>query len=412
MQAPRTVSHEVASGVLPPGQPIPERLRVHRMISLWRRDPYPGYQALLRKGNVIPSGYGSYIVSGHAAANAVLKDTRFLMPVPFAGMTPHLPLVDSAMVFSNGADHARRRTFMTRAFQPRVLEEMVPRMHQILEELFAVMAKKKTVDVVDLFTLPFPVRVIASMLGVPRDDHARCRVWSEALAPLIDAIITHDGYHEAVTSSAEFRAYVRALMNERRARPADDMISSLTHYLDDRGELTEDEVIANVVTLFIAGHETTTNLLGNTLVLLTEHPEAREALERDPSLLDSAIEESLRFDPPVQSTVRWAGEAVELEGVHIEAGSQMWLMLAGANRDPTKFNEPDRFDIARTPNPHLSFGAGWHFCIGAALARLEARHALSAFFTRFPRWKLVEKELELRDTLNLRGWRRLRVELR
>jgi cytochrome P450 len=389
-------------------------MRVHPQVVIHRSDPFIGYRKLHQLGTLFPTTYGGYIACGHAAVSAVLRDPRLHVQVPYADAfgleTAHL--TSAAMSFANGADHTRRRGFMAKAFQPKVLAELEPRLIELVDELLGALARKRSADFVADLALPFPVRVIAEMLGVPRDAHAQCTEWSEALAPLVDAALTRERFQKVYDAGRDFSAFMLGLMEERRRRPARDIITTLVRALDEQGELTELEVVSNLITLFVAGHETTTNLLSASVVHLDQHAEARASLEADPALLGPAVEEVLRFAPALHFTSRVAPTALELQGQPMAAGEVVWVMIAAANRDAAVFAEPDRFDIHRSPNPHISFGGGPHACIGLSLARLEAKHALGRFFARFPRWSVAPQLLELRHTVALRGYKRVEVRLR
>lgn len=397
-------------------EPLPlQSLRVHPSVVVRHDDPYPGYRALRRLGTLFPSGYGAYIACGHAVVGALLRDSRVRVSAPYAGHVeggggPSLPSV--SMNFSNGADHARRRGFMSRAFQPRVLAGLVPRMEVLLDEVFRGFGRRKTVDIVEDFAQPFPVRVIAEMLGFPRDAHDDCLRWSTIASPIADPILALSRFPAMIEATAQFYDFIRDVMNQRRREPREDIITQLTRRLDSEAELTEVEVISNIISIFMAGHETITAVLAATFVRLHEHPSSRDALDADPALLPSALEEVMRYDPPLQFTNRTTTEDLDIDDVRIPRDTTIWLMIAAANRDHAVFPEPEKFDIRRSPNPHLAFGGGPHACIGAALARLETQHALSRFAARFPRWKMVETDLAPRPTIAIRCWQRVRVALR
>lgn len=385
------------------------------LISVSRAHPYSGYARLRLKNPVYPSLLGVVVVTGYSEAHAMLKEPRLGREPPFADLVrpgstdadalQAQALADVTVLFSNPPDHTRLRSFMSRAFQPRVLEGKRARFEAMADELID--AAGSELDVIAQLAQPFPVRVIAELIGVPREDWPQCIAWSADLAPTIDAVIEAEQFARAQRAGGQFGSYVRALTQDRRAHPRDDLLTTLVQVRDAGGELSEDELVSNIMTLFIAGHETTTHLIGNAFVLLHQHPDQREKLDANPALLDSAIEEVLRFEAPIQLASRVAQEDVEVLGHRLTRGQGVWVMLGAANRDPSRFPDPDRFDIERDPNPHLAFGSGIHFCLGAALARLEARILLGRFFARYPRWRLSDAPLELQETLTLRGYRRI-----
>jgi cytochrome P450 len=214
----------------------------------------------------------------------------------------------------------------------------------------------------------------------------------------------------AIDVTHAFADYLGRLFAARRAKPAKDLVTKLVGAHDGGAELSEDELVSNVITLFVAGHETTTGLLGNALVELHKDPALARRLAREPERIGPFVEEVLRFESPIQLSARIAKEDLTIDGVFVPRGATAWVFLGAANRDPSRFDAPDTFDAARDPNPHLAFGSGPHFCLGAPLARMEAEVALRQFLTRFPRWKLVEPELALRPTMTLRSYQRLTVE--
>ncbi len=377
---------------------------------------YRGYASLHRKGTIAPAELDSVLVFGHAAVGAVLKDARFEMRPPYPHLFPKdgqtINLWAVAMNSSNGADHARRRAFMARAFQPKVLAGFVPRMEALLDETFRGFGRRKNVDIVQELASPFPVRVIGEILGVPRDAHPQCVIWSEIIAPFTDPTLASERIPGIAVAGTEFVAFIRALMDDRRKKPGPDILSQLTQQLDAHGDITEDEVIANIIALFLAGHETTTSLISSTLIVLQQHPEARAELDAKPELLPTAIEEVLRYESPIQFASRAVTEDAVIDGTKIPKHITALVLIGAANRDPRIFEAPDRFDIHRSPNPHVAFGAGLHACIGAALARLEGKHALQRFFTKFPRWSVDEQACVRRETVALRSWKRAPMKLR
>jgi cytochrome P450 len=245
--------------------------------------------------------------------------------------------------------------------------------------------------------------MIAELLGVPAADHARFRAWSDGLVDFLDPLSGTNGLETCRHATRELGAYFRELLAERRRAPREDLLSAMLAAEDDGSSLTEDELVALASLLLAAGNETTTSLIGNAVVLLLRHPGERRRLQEDPTLLPSAVEECLRMEPPVQLTDRAVVAEVELGGVRLAPGTIVGALLAAANRDPERFSDPERFDVGRADNVHLSFGHGNHFCLGAALARLETQAALGALLRRFPSFTGVPEPRAWKRSIILRG---------
>jgi hypothetical protein len=304
---------------------------------------------------------------------------------------------------------------MSRAFAPRALELWRVRIDRIVEPLLDAMAAGE-IDLIRDLAYPLPMHVITDLLGVPRADQARFKKWSLDLGSFISsARFQPEQAASAVRGVGEFIDYFRELVAERRRRPAlgaePDLLSMLMSAEQDGTVLDEEELFTNCVFLLAAGHETTTNLIANAVYLLLRHPEELERLRRDPLLLDGTIEETLRMEASVRWTSRLVREDLELHGVVLRKGQSALLLMAAANRDPERFPEPDRFDIGRRDNRHLGFGQGPHYCIGATLARMEARAALLGLLRRFPGMQLAEAEPTWIPSVFLRGFSRFPLRL-
>jgi pimeloyl-[acyl-carrier protein] synthase len=398
---------------------LPEVIQVAPLLSISRTHPYSGYQKIRSKSPVYLSSFGVVLVTGYAEAVAALKDPRLGRSSVLSGIASKdsedpeersaRSLSEATVLFSNPPDHARLRSFMSRAFQPKVIEALRPHIEENVDQILDRASDR--FDAIAALARPLPVQTIAELIGVPRPDWDRCVAFTSDLAPTIDVFIPQKKLERAGAAMRDFVSYVRDLVEERRRNPGPDLLSNLVRIRDSGGELSEDELVSNIITLFGAGHETTTNLIGNAIVLLSEHRGEYQRLIEDPRLIDSAIEEVLRYEPAIQLAARTVLSDTELAGHRLYKGQGVWVMLGAANRDPARFPDPDRFDVTRDPNPHLAFGSGIHFCLGAALARLEARIVLSKFFARFPKWRLVEERLELCETLAIRGFKRLTIEL-
>lgn len=328
---------------------------------------------------------------------AALRDSkRFVRDPRLAGHTlPTNPLEDllgNHMLNRDGDDHRRLRGLVQQAFTPRRVSALLPRIEAVTEELLDELAPQGEMDLVGDFAYPLPTTVILEMLGVPAADRGLFRAWSNALlAPALDEA----SVREAGRLLGEFTDYLRALFAERRKAPRDDLLSALLHAEEDGHKLSEHELFSTMVLLIVAGHETTVNLIANASLALFRDAGSRASFERaasmnDHAALTRAIEEFIRFDGPVERALnRWAAEDVRIRGRTIRRGEPVILVLGAANRDPARFEGADALELTRSANPHLGFGKGAHYCLGAPLARLEAAVALRALFTRLPGLRLA-----------------------
>jgi pimeloyl-[acyl-carrier protein] synthase len=326
----------------------------------------------------------------------------------------NLPAITSVMnnlfLMMDPPDHSRLRGLVNRAFTPTAVAAMEVRIREIVGQMLDATEDRPSFDLVVDFAFPLPATVIAEMLGVPTEDLARFKRWSDDFASLLD-FAPDDGVAALEHSMVEFAAWIRGLAAARRAEPQNDLLSALVER-HGGDALTEEELVATVILLIAAGHETTTNLIASGMLLLMGNPDQLDRLRADPSLAATMVEEILRLEPPVQSTLRIAGEAITDYGRPIEPGQEVMLSLAGGNRDPAVFEAPDTFDIGRSPNRHLAFGLGPHFCIGSPLARLQGQIALLALVDRFPGLHLGADAStpSWRPSLVFRGLERLIVE--
>jgi cytochrome P450 len=346
-------------------------------------------------------------VTRYEDAEAVLlDDARFvrdprlaLPPEALAEWTASLPeaiaFIDSHMLNRDGDDHRRLRRLVSKAFTPRMIELLRPRIQEIADGLIDVVAAQGEMELVSAFAFPLPITVIAELLGVPPADRDRFREWSAAM---VSPALAADELERFGAKMVEFTGYLHALFEERRREPGEDLVSALVAVEDGGDTLSEEELSSMVAILIVAGHETTVSLIGNATRALLSHPEQRAAIERDPSLLPRAIEELIRYDGPVERTLnRWAAVDVELRGQKIRRGESVIAVLGAADRDPERFAAPDTLDLAAERSTrHLGFGRGPHFCLGAPLARLEAEIALGTLLRRLPGLRLAVPPEELR----------------
>ncbi len=301
--------------------------------------------------------------------------------------------VNENLLAKDGEDHRRLRRLVSKAFTPRMVEQLRPRIQEIADELIDQVAGRGHMELVDDFAFPLPITVIAELLGIPVEDQSRFRVWSNSfvLPP-----VTPELQEQLALHTDEFVTYLDHLFAARRAEPTDDLVSALVRAEDEGDHLSENELYSMVVLLIVAGHETTVSLVTNAVHALLTHPEHLDALRSDPGLLSTAVEELLRFDSPVERTItRWATADVELGGSTIRRGDLVIAVVGSANRDTEQFPGADALDLGRVENKHVGFGRGPHYCLGAPLARLETEIALETLLRRLPDLRLAITENDL-----------------
>jgi cytochrome P450 len=383
-------------------------------------DPYPHFAAARRLAPVQwHPGMGMWLTFTHAAANAVLR-TRTLgrlwaprwpsEPMPFFDLI-HL----NSLLENEPPTHTRLRRLVAAAFARGHVERLRPRIAELADGLASDVADAGSdgspVDLMPLYAEPLPVQVIAELLGVPEVDWPLLRPWSNAIVKMYEYAVSPVQRAAAEQASLEFVEYLRALVAERRRAPGNDLVSSLIAETDSDGaRLNEDELVTTCTLLLNAGHEATVNVVGNGLTALLTHPDELETVRVDPSLIPVAVEELIRYDSPLQLFERTAMADTVIGDVVVTEGTKIAALLGAANRDPAAFVEPDRFDIERADNPHLGFGAGIHFCVGAPLARVELQASLTTLLDRFPGLALAEQP-QRRPEFVLRGVRSLSVTL-
>jgi cytochrome P450 len=314
-------------------------------------------------------------------------------------------------LFMDPPDHTRLRSLVSKSFTPKRVDALRPRVQELVDQLIDDAIDRGSLEVVEEFAFPVPVIVICELLGVPIDEQETFKGWSRSLARSLDPemVLPPEVQKERLEAITSFHEYFLELIERLRRDPGPDLLSALVAAEDAGDKLTEDELLGICTLLLIAGHETTGNLIGNAVLALLRHPDQWERLKADPSLVRSAVEEVLRFDPPVQFDGRVAVADIELEHCSLKMGEQPLLILGAANRDPRHFDDPDRFDIGRADNHHLAFGYGLHFCLGAPLARLEAQVALATLAQRLPGMQLVDEHPPYKENLVLRGLSELPV---
>ena len=374
-------------------------------------DPYPTYHVLRSQDPVHHSPLGFWVLTRYADVIAMLRDPR-LVKEPIAAFVAARfgmavpPGLGLSMLDRDPPDHTRLRGLVSKAFTPKALESLRPRIQQIVDGLLDQLEARGEMDLIEEFAYPLPVIVICEMLGVPVRDHERFKEWGLDIARGLDAIMLPPDSEVGRRSMVGRRAlaeYFRELIAGRRAAPREDMLSALIAAEEAGDKLDEDELLATCILLLVAGHETTVNLIGNGTLALLRHPEQLRRLREDPALIGSAIEELLRYDGPVQRTARIPSEDITIGGRTIPRGEMVMPFLGAANRDPAQFPDPDRLDITRTDNRHIAFGMGIHFCLGAPLARMEGQIAINTLLRRLPKLALAGQRPEHRQSLTLRG---------
>lgn len=373
-----------------------------------RERPYPIYRAIRGIDPVHHSALGVFVVSGHAECDAALRhpglgndetkaDLSLLRIAALSKLLdrgnpttpepgPLFTLLPQLMLFRDPPDHTRLRRLVNRAFTPKRIEQLSDQIVKITDGLLDSVAERSEFDLMGDLAYPLPARVICELVGLPADEADMIVTHGQALATGLDPapMRSAETIREADVAVDALRALLRIHIAKRRKDPQDDLLTGLVQAEEAGDRLSEDELIATVLLLLIAGHETTANLIGNGIDALLRDPAQTQRLVDDPDLAKTAVDELLRFDSPVQMTQRIALEPVRIGSKNIPKGAFVVVCLGAANRDPQVFQRPNKLDLSRSPNPHLSFSAGAHFCMGAALARLEAQIAIPALLTRYP----------------------------
>lgn len=383
-------------------------------------DPYPAF-AVARAAAPVQwnEQQGMWLAFGHAEANAVLRDRR--LGRIWSDRTPAERFESFNLIHRNAIlemeppTHTRLRRLISAAFARGHVERLRPWVQELADSLVDSLVERSAgetgVDVLTGMAEELPVAVIAELLGVPVADRPLLRPWSNAIVKMYEYGRTTEVEADAEQAAAEFVAYLRELAAERRTAPGEDLLTHLVTVRDSEGDrLTEDELVTTCILLLNAGHEATVNVSGNGLLALLEHPDQLDRLRADPALLPTAIEELMRYDSPLQLFERTATSAVELGGVTIARGQKIAALLGSANRDPAVFADPDVLDVGRADNPHISFGAGVHFCIGAPLARVELQASFGALLSRTSRLELA-RPVRRRPEFVIRGLQELPVVL-
>ena len=388
-----------------------------------RQDPYPVYATLRREDPVHwDAALGRWLVTRYDDVAAGLRDPRFssqrsaalnanLPAAVQAELAPSARARATAMLFTDPPTHTRLRRLVNRAFTPRLVEALRGGIQALVDELLDAVQPAGRMDAIRDLAYPLPASVIAQMLGAPPTDRDRFKAWSDDIALSLTPA-SPEAALRGQRSGAAMGEYMAAIIADRRARPREDLISALVAAEEQGDALSSEELYAMCSLLLVAGHETTTNLIGNGLLALLRHPDQQRRLRQQPDLWRSGVEELLRFDSPVQLAARVLREDVELRGRRLRAGQVVAFLIGSANRDAEQFPEPDRLDVGRQDNRHLAFGAGIHYCLGAPLARLEAQLAFATLLRRLPHLELAADHLDYRPSVGFRALQSLPVTFR
>ncbi len=386
-------------------------------------DPYPSYRKMREAGPICWSEASkSWYLTSYELISEITKDLRFEKRIErwkeINPITRILPgpahLIKSRknwMLNENPPRHTELRSLVNRAFSPKMVMEMREHIQEIADKLIDSFISAGKVEFISEFAFLLPVTVIAEMLGVPASDHAKFRQWSCDMSQTLEGTFDRATLQKSNKANDDLIDYLRPLLAQRKQQPKNDLISALILAEENGVKLTDEDILGNVVLILLAGHETTVNLIGNGIFLLLKHPFELEKLKKNPELIDQAVEEILRFDSPVQTVRRLAGQDMSFHGQELKKGELLVLFLGAANRDPEIFAEPDNFDISRSPNKHLSFSSGIHHCLGASLARLEAKIAISTILSRLPNLRLAgNQSFAHKRPFELRGYKELYLE--
>lgn len=384
-------------------------------------NPYPRYAAAREATPLIPTPLGVHLVTRYQDCVAILQDNNWSHAHEGDLFHPGVEHVDlpTSFLWMDPPDHTRLRALVSKAFTPRTVASLRPRVEQLVRELFDAILEAGEVDVITALAYPLPLTIIAELLGAPAEDHPDLQRWSRALARGFDPdpLLSPQERQARTDAAREFVAYFRGLIALRRAHPVHDLISELAAVEEQGDALTEDEMLATCVTLLVAGHETSVNLVGNGILALIRNPDQYALLRADPELAGPAVEEMLRYDSPVHLTTRLAHQQTELAGHTFSAGDGVALLFGSGNRDPQAFPDPERFDITRYASGppakrHLTFSLGIHYCLGAPLARMEMEVVLRELILRGTTMTLLADKLAYRRNLVLRGIERFPARFR
>ncbi len=386
-------------------------------------DPYPSYALMRDEARAFRTAFGPYVVNGYEECLGVLRDPRLGRGVGVEDNSAGIfgdggarrdEFFESSrhnMLLSDPPDHTRLRRLVSRSFTPRQAEALRPAIHRLVDDLLDSLEDAGDVEFMAAFALPLPMAVIGELVGVPAADRAGLQPQVRAVAKGIEPVLSDEETETALQASVLLGEYFEKLLDERRRRPCDDLLSALVQARENDDRLTDEEIASTAILLFAAGFETTTNLLGNGLLALLGHPDQLADWRAHPEIAPLAVEELLRFDSPVQFNLRTALEPADLLGEPLARGDRIVILQGAGNHDPARFERPDELDLRRQDNTPLSFGWGAHHCIGAPLARLEGEVAFNALLARFGSIAFTGTEPQWRPGFTLRGLAELPLRL-
>ncbi|MGJ9385000.1 cytochrome P450 [Salipaludibacillus sp. CF4.18] len=380
------------------------------------KDPYPFYDKL-RSPNPVSKvtllKYSGWYITGYDEAIAILKDTRFKNRIPLPQASKKYndlkKIQNDMMVFKNPPDHMRLRKLVGNVFSTQVVEQYRPYIEETVIELIDRVQNKKSIDIVSDLAFPLTSLVIAKIVGVPEEDRNQFREWTVSLIQTIDIKRDRNILVNGNDTALKVLDYFKELIKKRKQNPKDDLISMLIKEAEQGEKLTDEELLATCILLIIAGHETTVNLISNSMLSLLNHPDQLKKLKETPPLIKTAVEEFLRYESPTQMTARVASEDIEINNKTIREGEQVYIFIGAVNHDPKKFTNPNQLDISRNPNPHLAFGYGSHFCLGSTLARVEAQIAINVFLQRMSNIQLTASIPKWRELTGFRSLQELPI---
>jgi hypothetical protein len=383
-------------------------------------NPYPFFERVRAAGPIHRDSLGIWWVTGHADVKALLLDKQRISRDPrnwqlYSQIRPYLAdsvlerTLEQWLLSLDPPAHTRLRALVQKAFTASAALALRERIEALTDELIDGLRGRSSFDLMASFAQPLPVRVICDLLGLPVGDYATTKQWSDLLVWVLEPSAPWAMKHEADRACTEMLAYLRGRVAAARAAPREDLLHELIEAQEKHERLSEDELLANLVLLFLAGHETTTNLIGNGMLALLRNPGQLALLRADPALIDTAIDELLRYDGPVTLLPRVTAQPIEIGGRTVKPGELLHLVMGAAHRDPAVFKDPGRLDVTRSPNPHLAFGAGLHYCVGAPLARIEASVALRALLRAFPSLEVAADGVQWRTLTTLRGLQRFEL---
>jgi len=382
------------------------------------KDPFPFYHALLKYAPVCPQPDGSFVLTRFADLDRIYRDTTLFISekkqafLPkFGGDSPLYEHHTTSLVFNDPPLHTRVRKIMVGALNARAIANMEAGLIDTIDMLLDQMDGRDEVDLIEDFASKIPIQIIGNMFDMPMADREPLRDWSLAILGALEPTLTAEQQATGNKAVVDFKAYLRDLADDRRKHPGDPETDVLTRLIEsEEGELSETELLQNCIFILNAGHETTTNLIGNALAVLQEFPGQKYALKSNPDIIKTGVDEFLRFLSPNQLGNRETTADIEMDGIRIPAGSNLHLVIGAANRDPAQFDDPDELKLMRKPNRHLAFAGGPHLCVGFQLARMEGRIAVNRFLKKYPNYQLTGNA-ELGGRLRFRGYAKLPAKL-